>query len=112
MNHADWNQLRENESWRAVLAAYAAEQTVLKVTQPEHDGWVSRLKSVTDVSPEDLAHIHGRLMAYGFLKFQLAGRTEGLQYQVSSFGREALSACDDPNGMAESDDESVNAEAA
>ncbi len=90
MNNTDWNQPLEQKTCRHVLAAYGIEHAVQKSIQPEHDGWLSRLKHVDEVPDAELPEIHGKLIAYGYLKFQLAGRAEGVQYKVSAFGREAL----------------------
>ena len=40
----------------------------------------------TDPSSES----HGLLIAYGYLDIELAGRTEGIQYRISSEGKKAL----------------------
>lgn len=88
--HSEIDQLRQNPEWVAVLAAYRAEQTVQKKLNPEHEGWVSRAKQVRDVENAHLSRIHGKLIAMGLLKFQLAGRTEGVVYQLSTAGRNAL----------------------
>lgn len=73
-----------NPEWGLVLQAYfAAQQTVEK-------GWVPRLGMVADVPTERLSAIHGKLIALGMLRFELAGRTEGVLYQVTPLGRQAI----------------------
>ncbi len=37
-----------------------------------------------------LTGIHGFLIAQGMLKFEITGRSVGLQYQLSPLGRESL----------------------
>lgn len=81
---------QENAECVAVLAAYRAEQTVFKQTDPEHDGWIGRLTRIARVDVEQLSEIHGRLIAFGLLKFQLTNRKTGVQYQLSSAGVQTL----------------------
>jgi hypothetical protein len=98
-------ELRAHESWQRVLAAYDIEQAVLRTTDPKHGGWVPRLRRIDGVPDDELPAIHGRLIAFGLLKFQLAGRNDGVQYQVSTAGREALS----PENAADADDAAIEA---
>lgn len=81
---------QETAEWLGVLAAYRAEQAVRKQTDPEHEGWIDRLTSIADLEGEQLSTIHGRLIAFGMLKFQLTSRTTGVQYQVSTAGVQAM----------------------
>ncbi|GAB4142390.1 MAG: hypothetical protein Tsb009_12670 [Planctomycetaceae bacterium] len=80
----------EAAEFRAVLAAYQTEEAVLQQTDPEHNGWVQRLIRIGDLEPERLSHIHGQLIAFGYLKFQLGGRTTGVQYRISPEGRKII----------------------
>jgi hypothetical protein len=80
----------EPAEFLSVLAAYHAEQAVLRQTDPEHNGWVQRLISIGEIETERLSQIHGRLIAFGYLKFQLTGRSSGVQYQISPSGKEAI----------------------
>lgn len=89
-------QLRANEDWRRVLAAYVAEQSVQKSLDPEHEGWVRRIAEVDGFERSKLTTVHGRLIAYGLLHAQLAKRADGVLYRISASGREALS--DSPTG--------------
>jgi len=86
LNHAI--ELRDNDVWRQVLAAYETEQAVRKRIDPEHRGWDQRLRTIDGVPDEEMSTIHGKLIAFGFLKVQLTGRNEGLQYQVSPAARQ------------------------
>ncbi|MFQ5734198.1 MAG: hypothetical protein ACE5KM_19855 [Planctomycetaceae bacterium] len=90
MSPYDLSELRANDGWQRVLAAYVAEQRVRRTVEPDHSGWVARINTVEGVEQPHLPRIHGRLIAYGLLKFQLAGRNEGVLYQVSAFGKDAL----------------------
>lgn len=76
--------------WQMVLSAYQAEELAAKEQNPEHEGWLPRIMSVEDVCDEHLPRIHGKLIALGFLKFQLVGRTAGVTYQLTPFAVKAL----------------------
>jgi hypothetical protein len=52
--------------------------------------WVPRLTSVEGVESEELSKIHGRLIAYGLLKCDLADRSAGVVYQLTPEARRAL----------------------
>ena len=75
-------ELRDNDIWRQVLAAYETEQAVRKRIDPDHRGWVQRLRTIDGVPDEEMSAIHGKLIAFGFLKVQLTSRNEGIQYQI------------------------------
>ena len=83
-------QIRQNPQWLLVLAAYREQQRVLQARASESDGWVSRIRGVEGVCDEELSRIHGKLIAFELLKFQLEGRTTGVRYQVARAGRELL----------------------
>lgn len=78
--------------WRAALETYRAAQRQRKTENPEADSWVPRLRSIDGVPDEQLSQVHGRLIAHGLLKFQLAGQgaATGLEYQITPLGRRAL----------------------
>lgn len=52
--------------------------------------WAPRLQSCEDISRESLSQIHGRLIAYGFLKCDLADAAAGVVYQLTPEGRAIL----------------------
>lgn len=87
-------ELQQNSDWRAVLSSYQAAhhaaQAAAKTSDQEFDGWLPRIMSVEELDDESLPRIHGKLIAWGFLKFQLASRGTGVVYQISPSGREAL----------------------
>ncbi len=87
----DMEQLFKNADWQLVLSAYHAQHSVAKEQNPEHDGWLPRTTSVEGIRDERLPRIHGKLIALGFLKFELAGRTAGVRYQLSRLGIQAMS---------------------
>jgi hypothetical protein len=83
-------ELNQSMDWRSVLAAYQSAQDAAKNSEAEFDGWLPRIVSIVGVDDEALPKLHGKLIALGFLKFQLASRESGVVYQISPAGREAL----------------------
>lgn len=90
-------ELNQGTEWREVLAAYLSAHEAAKASQDEFDGWLPRIMTVEGLEAEDLPRLHGKLIAIGFLKFQLASRGTGVVYQISPAGRQALS--DQPTGQ-------------
>lgn len=78
--------------WRSMLEAYRDAQRAQRQADAERDGWVPRLRTIDGVPAEMTSPVHGRLLAHGLLKFQLAGQgaSTGLEYQVTPLGRRAL----------------------
>lgn len=83
-------QLRSHPEWRLVLQAYRDHLDLAKSADAEHDGWLTRLTEIAGVPEAQLPRIHGKLIALDLLRFELAGRTAGVRYQVTSAGRDAL----------------------
>lgn len=73
-----------------VLQAYRHRMQELRAEQAEFDGWIPRLRRIDGIEPDDLPRAHGKLIALGLLKFQLADRFAGMQYQLSLSGRQIL----------------------
>jgi hypothetical protein len=92
MHDFELEQLRRNPAWRATLRVYWDLQTRSREALPEFDGWVPRVAAVPQVEPANLSTVHGRLIAFGFLKFDLAGREVGMRYQLTPLGRQAIGA--------------------
>jgi len=90
MNITETDPLQDDEEMRLVLAAYETAQSVRKTIDPEHDGWVPRLRRIDGVDTEQTSAIHGKLIAYGYLKVRLGDRRQGVVYRVGSPGRQAL----------------------
>jgi hypothetical protein len=92
MNATDFQVLGaywEAEQEGAALPVCAPEET----DEPhELTRWVARLRHVEGVPPDRMAPSHGRLIAGGYLQFQLQGRDAGVLYRLTSQGRAALSA--------------------
>lgn len=57
--------------------------------------WVPRIRNMENIEPEKISSAHGRLIAQGYLNFQVEDRTLGLCYRVSPEGRNALNAAGD-----------------
>jgi hypothetical protein len=67
--------------------------------------WAPRLTAVDGVEADDLSKIHGRLIAYGLLKCDLADRAAGVVYQLTTEARRALEALAVPQAEDESIDD-------
>lgn len=83
-------QLHRHPEWQLVLAAYHGAQTAALEANPDQTPWIPRLREVEGVKDEQLARIHGKLIALGFLKFELAGRNDGVVYQLTQEGKRAV----------------------
>lgn len=83
-------QMMENPEWCLVLNHYSQLQLQAKEQNPEFDGWVGRQNKVDGVVLERLPRIHGKLIAFDLLKFQLSGRDSGVYYQVTRLGAKML----------------------
>ncbi len=90
MSDFEMDQLRRNPAWKAALRYYWDAQASARATQPEFDGWVARASQVPQVEPANLSAVHGRLIAFGFLKFDLTNRELGMRYQLTPLGKQAI----------------------
>ena len=74
-----------------VMQAYGVRAAAAKVAADEtSDGWLERIDSLPQLSAQDLTRVHGQLIAMGYLKFEVSGRSLGLRYQISDRGRAAV----------------------
>ncbi len=73
-----------------VLASYAVRELAARASNPDGGGWLDRIDEVPGISTTSLTTVHGYLIAQGMLKFEITGRSVGLQYQISTAGRDAL----------------------
>src|SRR5258708_34419761 len=73
-----------NPDWGLLLAAY---QQKLAAKSLE---WSPRIVEVPGVASEQLSAVPGKLIALGMLKFEIGSRAAGLQYQLTTLGRQAL----------------------
>lgn len=62
--------------------------------------WVQRITHVATIETAELSKIHGRLIAYDLLKCDLAGRSDGMVYQLTSSGKAVLTRfSDEPSAV-------------
>lgn len=73
-----------------VLECYAVRDVSARSTNPEYAGWLDRILEVPGLESSSLTSIHGFLIAQGLIKFEFTGRSVGLQYQLSSLGKECI----------------------
>jgi hypothetical protein len=73
-----------NPEWGILLAAYRDRLATGDLE------WSPRLCEVEGLAVEAVSAIHGKLIAMGMLKFEISSRTEGVQYQLTSLGKQAL----------------------
>ena len=83
-------QLKRNPEWRATLLVYHNLQLEIREKSPDSDGWVPRPAEFEGIEPSRISAIHGKLIAFGFLKFDVSGRDVGVRYQLTPEGRKAL----------------------
>jgi hypothetical protein len=55
-------------------------------------GWVSRIAQLEGVDPARMSTLHGRVIALGYLKFQLIDRQIGLRYRLTPAGKQVVKA--------------------
>lgn len=112
--------IRENPHWLSVLLAYRQAhdeqmEAVAKTATPEPeeagDGaleefleesdsgqqnrrrpaiWLARITSLDGFEAEELSKAHGSLIAYGLLKCDLADRSAGVVYQLTSTAKQVM----------------------
>lgn len=83
--------LQKHPEWQAVLQVYFDRYQELRATARDGEAWVPRLASVPDVETASLSSIHGKLIAHGFLKFEIGPRDIGVLYQLTPLGRQVVS---------------------
>ena len=102
MDEIELEQLRRHPKWYAVLEVYQQLSLQNRGLTPNFDGWTSRISDVLEIPNTELPGIHGKLIAYGFLKFDLAGRDGGIRYQLTPLGKQGING----SAVSDSDDES------
>ena len=90
MDEIELEQLRRNPKWMLVLEQYHRIHAENREKSTDFDGWVSRLHEVPETHSDELPGIHGKLIAFGFLKYDLAGRDGGIRYQLTPLGKQGL----------------------
>lgn len=106
MDEIELDQLRRNPKWKAILEVYHQLHATQRAQSPEFDGWTPRVHEAGEIPKEELPGIHGKLIAYGFLKFDLTGRDGGIRYQLTPLGKTGINASvtvEDDGELAESD---------
>lgn len=88
----DLNTLKDQPFCLEILQAYAAwEKSSANLSE---SSWRERLQEQTTENAEESAQwstAHGLLIAYGLLDIELAGRSTGIQYRITSEGKKTLS---------------------
>jgi hypothetical protein len=93
MDEFDLQLLAENPSWQRVLGVYARRASESPPERPgEESGprWHERVGALDGLDPDALTEIHSRLIAFGWLRFQVEDRQAGLKYRISPEGKQAL----------------------
>ena len=90
VDNFELEQLQRHPEWRAALKVYHDLQVQAREQLPEFDGWIPRVSEVDSIDSTALPSIHGKLIAFGFLKFDLSGRDAGMRYQLTPQGKQAL----------------------
>ena len=87
MDEFELEQLRRNPKWATLLNVYCQLQLSGKLQIADFDGWTPRVLEAPEIATDELSGIHGKLIAFGFLKFDLAGRDGGIRYQLTPLGK-------------------------
>ena len=90
MSHFDFQVNSLSSQNLRVMQAYALRNSTAKAAAEDYDGWLGRIETLPEFTAKELVLMHGQLIALGFLKFEISGRSVGLRYQISSRGRQAL----------------------
>ena len=90
----DFVVLDAHPEWRQVLLAYGEGVDVATTADAETAeflarGFRPRVREVDGVPADQLARVHGKLIAHGLLQVEIAGRTGGMLYQLTTAGRRA-----------------------
>jgi hypothetical protein len=84
MTNLELEQFDANPDWGLLLAAYQEKLA------PGLLEWSPRISDISGLAPDRVSAIHGKLIALGMLKFEISSRTDGVQYQLTTLGRQAL----------------------
>jgi len=82
--------LQKHPEWLVTLQAYWDAHTSRKKEVADFDGWIGRLTAIPAIPTETLSGIHGKLIAFGYLKFELTPKDTTLRYQLTPIGRSAV----------------------
>ena len=86
--------LDAHPEWRQVLLAYGEVFESVTPSDVETSDFVARgfrprVREVDGVPADQMARVHGKLIAHGLLQVEIAGRTGGMLYQLTALGRRA-----------------------
>ena len=85
--------LDAHPEWRQVLLAYNDAVVALTTDAESADfvarGFRPRVREVDGVPADQMARVHGKLIAHGLLQVEITGRTGGMLYQLTAVGRRA-----------------------
>jgi hypothetical protein len=84
MTAADFELFDAHPEWRMLLAAYQA------LHEKSACDWIGRIESLGDLPSDRFSPIHGKLIALGMLRFEINSRADGVHYQVTPMGHQAL----------------------
>lgn len=104
-DRAKAQKVADEEAKAAEVTDVVADEQVEEPSEPEAavpaksptafdadkgDPWVDRICDLDGVEPDDLCKLHGKLIAAGFINFQMRNRTSGLEYRVANAGKQYL----------------------
>jgi hypothetical protein len=75
-------ELRKSPEYLLLLEAYRDDDAAARESNPEFDGWLPRVNRVDGIDDDSMSRAHGRMICFGFLKFRLGDRLEGMKYQL------------------------------
>ncbi|MCA9060222.1 MAG: hypothetical protein KDA85_17055 [Planctomycetaceae bacterium] len=90
MQASDFHKPTLPDHCTLVLEAYQVRDAANRAASSEYAGWMDRIIRLDGMTAGELTSAHGFLIAEGMLRFEITGRSVGLQYQISSSGRELL----------------------
>ena len=102
MDDFELEQLQQQPKWISVLSLYHELCMKAREESKDFDGWIPRIHDIPDTPKDELAGIHGKLIAFGFLKFDLTGRDAGIRYQLTPLGKQGIPS----SGLSETDEQS------
>ncbi len=102
MDEFELEQLRRHPKWVTTLEFYQQLSLRNREQSADFDGWIPRVHDVPEIPTDELTGIHGKLIAFGFLKFDLAGRDGGIRYQLTPLGKQGIN-----GSLPSEEDESV-----
>ena len=75
--------IKHHKSWQTLLLLYHSVQIQYAIVD-ESNTLLPRIAHAEGIPQEQLSHVHGQLIAHGFLKFSWIDNKQGLGYQLTS----------------------------